>query len=270
MAATTLGKAVGHCAHCAGHVHAEPSLAFYQTAAAVFAVLLLTGVVGEIRDIRARISAAEEVPRTVWRYLFAITTILVFVMGGELVSLLTLLESPSSPEKWQQIVVGVCLFLSVLGIPLLALLSVAESRLKELTSLLRLRELAWIGRAILTLLLAALLAVGLHLVFTAFHRNPSAHRYHVFGTCVAGSCGLNERLLPRADSTKLGLLHDGDTVEIVCQVPGGKVTTPEGVSSRTWDRLVNGHYVSDVSVDTPRIGSRIPACLRHSRERRTR
>jgi len=246
----TLGRVVGKCPHCANPVHVQPSLAFYQTAAAVFAVLLLTGVVGEIRDIRTQI--AEDRPFTVAlrRHLFWATLIFIVVGAGELMALLVLLRSPSSPQQWQQIAVGACLLVSVVGIPLLALLPL----------LLQLQELAVVKRLLVVLMIVLLGAGGLYLLYTAIHQKATTYSYHVFGTCVAGSCGLNERKRPTIHSRRLGQLRDGDSVEIECQISGGKVTTPEGVTSKIWDKLSNGHYMSDVSIDTPPVGSQIPAC----------
>lgn len=249
-AATTLGRAVSGCAHCGGPVHQEPSFLFYQAAASVFAVLLLTGVVGEIRELRGQMSERSTLSTSLRRLLFGLTAILIVVMAGELIALLVLLESPSSPAEWQQVAVGACLGVSVLGIPLLALAPIL-GRLG--------RELGLIGRVLLASLLLALLAAGIYLLYTAIHR-PVPHRYQVFGTCVAGACGLNERSRPTIHSRRVGRVQDGDIVEIECQVRGEKVITPEGASSRLWDKLTDGRYVSDVSVDTPSIGSSIPAC----------
>jgi hypothetical protein len=250
LAATTLGRAVGECPHCANPVHIQPSLAFYQTAAAVFVVLLLTGVVGEIREIRTQIAEDKPFTPELRRHLFWATLIFIVVGAGELMALLVLLKSPSSPEQWQQIAVGVCLLVSVVGIPLLALLPL----------LLQLQELAVFKRLLVFVMVGLLAAGGLYLLYTAVHRKAATYSYHVFGTCVAGSCGLNERSRPTIHSRHLGQLEDGDIVTIVCQVQGGKVATPEGVTSKTWDKLSNGHYISDVSIDTPPVGSQIPAC----------
>lgn len=249
-AATTIGRAVGQCPHCANAVHVEPSLAFYQTAAAVFAVLLLTGVVGEIRDIRTQIAEDKPFTAALRGHLFWATVIFMVVGAGEFMALLVLLKSPSSPEQWQQIAVGSCLSVSVVGIPLLALLPL----------LLQLPELAVVKRLLVFVVVGLLAAGSLYLLYTAIHRKAATYSYHVFGTCLAGSCGLNERSRPTIHSRRLGQLRDGDVVKIVCQVEGGKVTTPEGVTSKIWDQLSNGHYMSDVSIDTPPVGSQIPAC----------
>lgn len=261
VATTTLGRAVSHCAHCAGTVHTDPSLAFYQTAAGVFAVLLLTGVVGEFRDIRTQLAGSTPIPQTLLRQLARMAAVLIVVMSGEFVALLVLLKAPAPPEQWQQVTVGVCLFVSVPGIPLLALLSLADGKSWEL---------GWIGRVILPVLAFILVAAGVYLVYTSVNRRPAAYAYHVFGTCVAGSCGLNERIRPTIHSRRVGQLQDGDLVEVACQIRGGKVTTPEGATSRIWDRLLNGHYVSDVSIDTPPVGSEIPICPRRNAETRRR
>jgi hypothetical protein len=249
VAAATLGRVVGRCVHCHNQVHAEPSLIFYQTAAAVFAVLLLTGVAGEIRDLRSRINGQPQPLSKPWRaYLAGVAGLMLLSISGELLSLAVILTRV--PHTAEQIAVAACLVLAVPGIPLLMLLSLWEDRLRELMA---------IARTVLVVFLIAAIGAGLSLLTTAFRTSPSV-TYNVFGTCVAGSCGLNERRRPTIHSQRLGQLQDGDIVRIVCQVKGGKVTTPEGVTSRIWDKLTNGHYVSDVSVDTPPVGSQIPAC----------
>ena len=251
VAAATLGRVVGRCAHCSNPVHAEPSLAFYQTAAAVFAVLLLTGVAGEIRDLRARLNGQPQPLSKPWRaYLAGVAGLMLLSISGELLSLVVILTRVPRPAE--QIAVAACLVLTVPGIPLLMLLSLWEDRLRELMA---------IARTVLIIFSVAALAAGVYLLSTAVRTSPS-DTYHVFGTCVAGSCGLNERKRPTIHSQRLGQLRDGDIVRIVCQIRGGKVTTPEGVTSRIWDKLTNGHYISDVSIDTPPVGSQIPACPR--------
>jgi len=74
--------------------------------------------------------------------------------------------------------------------------------------------------------------------------------FHVVNTCGAGSCKLTRREASRADGKALGTLPEGAPVDIVCQGQGGAVSAKAG-SSRIWDRLTDGSWVSDVYVDTP-------------------
>lgn len=251
MDAAPLLAAVGQCRQC---VPVEPntSLVFYQAASGAFAVLLLTGIAGEIRSIRDRMgteASDDPMPRSLRLQLVGITVLLVLAMGGELLSLSVLLDPP--PHKSEQIAVSILLATTVIGIPLLMLGSLVEYRP---------REFKRIGQAVLAILLVALVGVGLYLIAVAIEKNPKTYTYHVFGTCAAQHCGLNERDKPSVHAEPLGQLRDGDEVEIVCQLRGGLVRMPNDIRSRIWDKLDNGAYVSDIAVDTPPGGAPIPAC----------
>jgi|GEM_PF-6982522 len=251
MDGAQLLAAVGHCRQCVP-AEANTSLVFYQAATAAFAVLLLTGVAGEIRSIRERMGTEandDPMPRSLRLQLIGITALLIFAMAGELLSLLVLLDPP--PHKSEQIAVSVLLATTIIGIPLLMLGSLAEYRPQEFKR---------IGQLVLVVLLIALVGVGLYLIAVAIEKNPKTYTYHVFGTCAARHCGLNEREKPSTRAEPLGQLRDGDEVEIVCQQRGGLVRMPNGIRSRTWDKLDNGAYVSDIAVDTPPRGNLIPAC----------
>jgi len=87
----------------------------------------------------------------------------------------------------------------------------------------------------------------------------SGASYHVYGTS-PGHPGLNERTLPTKHSAPLGQLRDGDSVAVVCQTVGETQTNAQGVSTDIWDKLKAGGYVTDLHVDTPQIGTGIPAC----------
>lgn len=41
---------------------------------------------------------------------------------------------------------------------------------------------------------------------------------------------------------------------------GSHLVAPDGARSKVWDKLSNGAYVNDIAIDTPPIGSEIPAC----------
>jgi hypothetical protein len=77
----------------------------------------------------------------------------------------------------------------------------------------------------------------------------------VHGSCVGSVCGVYERSGPARSYAIEGSLGEGDPVAIVCQTEGEKVTGAFGGSSIIWDRLTDGHYVSDLFVDTPAIGT---------------
>ena len=245
--------AVGPCPQCAP-VEPTTSLLFYQAAAAAFVVLLLTGVAGEIRSLRERMAAEEAgpeqpMPRPLQLQLVGVSILLMFAMAGELISLLVLFDPP--PHKAEQLAVVVLLTITVIGMPALMLLSLSEYRPREFKAF---------AQVLLVSLLVLLVGVGIYLISVAIQKSPKTYTYHVYGTCAAGACGLNERAAPSADSEPLGQLRDGDEVEIVCQKEGRPVTAPNGRRSKTWDKLDNGAFVSDVAVDTPPAGNEIPAC----------
>lgn len=241
--------AVGPCSEC---TPAEPnsSLVFYQAAAAAFPVLLLTGIVGELRDIRSRLSSEYgPLSRALRAQLIGMAVLLAFVMAGELVALKVLLDPPAA--KPEQIAVSVFLAITVTGIPILMLISLGEYRP---------REMRLVGSVVIGLVLLLVVGTLLYLVATALEKDPKTFTYHVYGTCAAGACGLNERKAASLESEPLGQLRDGDEVEVVCQKRGGAVEAPNGLRSKVWDKLSNGAFVSDVAVDTPSVGSQIPAC----------
>jgi surface antigen len=88
--------------------------------------------------------------------------------------------------------------------------------------------------------------------------------YYVNGTCQEGECGLPIwsgagflGFLP------LGKKEDGDEVDLVCQSYGQMLTSKFGGTSRVWDKLTGGGWVSDFFVDTPERGvlsPPIPTC----------
>jgi hypothetical protein len=160
-----------------------------------------------------------------------------------------LIDPPAG--KLKQLIVSTLLAVTVVGIPTLMLLSLLEHRRKELKRVVQ---------VVIGALLVVLVAVAAYLVAVAADRSTTSYPYHVYGTCAAGACGLNERKEPSAKAEPLGQLRDGDRVQITCQANGERVRAPNGLESKIWDRLENGAYVSDIAVDTPPVGSEIPAC----------
>jgi hypothetical protein len=240
--------------HSAGTTAPTPHVGFYQAAASVFAVLLLTGVAGEMRDLREQIGKVrDDLPPRVVGNVLAVTIVLLAVLLGEFFSLAVLLEP--STESWAQIPVVVCLAISIPGIPTILFFSLWEGRIRDLKNF---SKLAFGGAGVILAL-----AAGFLLVLAI--ESSTGHSYHVYGTCATGQCGLKERSEPTTESADRGRLEDGDPVNVVCQVPGkgrgGKVTAKEGgLSSETWDKIASGNYVTDLFVDTPRVGDGIPAC----------
>lgn len=92
---------------------------------------------------------------------------------------------------------------------------------------------------------------------------PVSYVHHVVGTCSEGACGLKERSGPGySNYTQVGVVYDGNEIDIVCQTAGQPVYGLHATSA-IWDRLTNGSYVSDYYTDTPNIGTfspPIPQC----------
>ncbi|MFH8797129.1 SH3 domain-containing protein [Streptomyces sp. NPDC017941] len=69
----------------------------------------------------------------------------------------------------------------------------------------------------------------------------------------------NVRSGPGTSYEKVGRVKAGSRVSISCQRPGETVTGPTG-TSKIWDRIGNGRYVSDTYVRTGSNGYVAPRC----------
>jgi hypothetical protein len=101
-----------------------PNSSFYQAAAALLGVLLLTGVVTEVRATRTE--SIDDWQANQWsrRSLYGFLALSVVVLAGELAALTVLLRQEASPAL--QVVVGVSLILGLVGVPGLVFLGVAR------------------------------------------------------------------------------------------------------------------------------------------------
>ncbi|MEU3737022.1 SH3 domain-containing protein [Streptomyces sp. NPDC032198] len=70
---------------------------------------------------------------------------------------------------------------------------------------------------------------------------------------------VNVRSGPGTSYGKVGRLSAGTRVTIQCQKPGENVTGPTG-TSKLWDRIGSGRYVSDTYVRTGSDGYVAPRC----------
>jgi surface antigen len=80
---------------------------------------------------------------------------------------------------------------------------------------------------------------------------------------VAAGNTLSVRRKPRSTAKKIRSLKDGKRIVIVCQTNGSQVTGTFG-TSRLWDKLKKGGYVSDTYVNTGSDGRVAPECPRGS------
>lgn len=82
-------------------------------------------------------------------------------------------------------------------------------------------------------------------------------RYRISGTCVNGSCYVNECATPAVCGSgpeNRGELTEETAVDIVCQIRGEMAEAPNGNHSDVWDRLSTSLYVSDLYVSGTRSG----------------
>ena len=92
---------------------------------------------------------------------------------------------------------------------------------------------------------------------------PTGNTVHHGKVDVAAGNTLAVRKRPRTASKKLRKLKDGADVRIVCQTQGSQVTGTFG-TSRLWDKLKKGGYVSDTYVNTGSDGRVAPDCPKAS------
>ncbi|MCT7355716.1 SH3 domain-containing protein [Streptomyces sp. 15-116A] len=85
--------------------------------------------------------------------------------------------------------------------------------------------------------------------------DAAAVRYY----SVAPGVRLNVRSGPGTGYTLVRVLPEGAKVPIFCQTPGTTVTGPYG-TSKIWDNIDNGEYVSDAYVKTGSDGYVAPRC----------
>jgi hypothetical protein len=75
----------------------------------------------------------------------------------------------------------------------------------------------------------------------------------------AGYAYLNVKASPSTTSKTIRRVRSGTKALIVCQTKGSRVTGPYG-TSRLWDKLAHGGYVSDTRIYTGSDGRVAPAC----------
>lgn len=119
------------------------------------------------------------------------------------------------------------------------------------------QPLRWLKVAALAVALVGAFILGR--LFSADHNSePIVRRspYYVKGTETNGSGFLNEcsEPSPCAGKSPVGRLKEGEPVEIECQTIGGVAKAAGGQSSRIWDRLYTGAFISDLFVSTHGAG----------------
>lgn len=82
---------------------------------------------------------------------------------------------------------------------------------------------------------------------------------HPTGTVKTSGAALNVRSGPHTSDSVVGTVANGSTVTIYCQTEGDSVTGTYG-TSKIWDRIGTGKYVSDAYVYTGSDGQVAPNC----------
>jgi uncharacterized protein YraI len=75
----------------------------------------------------------------------------------------------------------------------------------------------------------------------------------------AVAADVNVRSGPGTSYEKVGRVSAGSRVTLYCQKPGETVTGPTG-TSKLWDRIGSGRYISDTYVRTGSDGYVAPRC----------
>ncbi len=91
----------------------------------------------------------------------------------------------------------------------------------------------------------------------------AAKSYPVYLTCADGVCSVNECVSPQpCGKHAVGRLKEGEMAEITCQTRGGRVPAHSPEGSNIWDKLVDGNYVTDYYIETPKTGEFTPGIRR--------
>jgi hypothetical protein len=225
---------------------------FYATSTIVLLALLITWLVGETRGLREDLIAElaggdmrSRIGRISGKFMLAVA---VGLGVGAVIALRVQFRGKSG--SWDGIVVWSSLGLGLVSVGFSVVLNVlVTSEITRNVALVR-----GLGLAKKSLPVAAALVLGL-LASPLVRKEPIGARFAVYGTCLAGGCGLKQRRGPGPDFPEVDRrerLNDGDQVLVACQTEGPP--PPGRYKSRVWDLLSTGRYVSDVFVETRNRG----------------
>lgn len=236
-----------------------PPPAFYQAASGLLSVLLLSGVVAEMRARRDADGDAGSA-QPAWEVgLFVVVCVVVII--GEVFALNAIVNTP---PPWEQVVIGFAVIVGVMIVPLMICLSLVR-KLSPRTPARRIVSRVTGGLFAATVVVVVVVTVNVVSSGRPGLGSP-ALGYRVAGTCANDACGLNAHTDPSADApipAQKPAFQDGDELRIVCQASGGSVRSRDGAQSRIWDQLADGLWVSDLFVNTPGAGTftrAIPKC----------
>ena len=226
-----------------------PPPGFYQAVASIFAVLLLSGVITELRALggveegeNRALSRADHVRLSLF------TLMCLLLLAGEVVTLDVLVDPPV--RQWQHAIISVALLVGLLAVPSMAFTQVWQRLSPRARTPALIGGIAALGVALATI---GVLVVSAGEFGIGSFNVPKLFATRVYGTCANGHCGLHMHTLPDANAPRIGTLADGTGVFIVCQSLGMTFTSG-GTASRVWDRLTRGGWVSDLYLATPETG----------------
>jgi hypothetical protein len=106
---------------------------------------------------------------------------------------------------------------------------------------------------VITVALVIAVGIGFTIGFLIGDESPTVvaapGAYHVGNTCYDGVCTVNVcRTHQVCGEENVGELREGTAIEIECQTKGGMANGSQGETSRIWDRLPSGYYISDLFV----------------------
>jgi MFS family permease len=240
---------------------------FYQAAASLFGVLLLTGVVAELRVARDR---EPDSRRSRIRAVYGFVALTLVVLVGEFASLTVLLNQHSS--RVLQLIVGVALIVGILGVTGLALLSI----IRPLIDISKLRRRAVVagsfgfGTAVGVAAAFALVPGIFHQASVGSATKPSGAAQ---GTRVMNaSGGIYWRSAPDWNTPEKNLgsgVYPSTRIQVVCYEMGA--ANVPGSQDGMWERArwvsgpgsgsgwINEHFIDDGSpFGFPSRG--VPAC----------
>jgi hypothetical protein len=148
-------------------------------------------------------------------------------------------------EAWERATISISVVLALVGV------------LADFFSLMPVRgTVTTRSRSMLTLAGTFIAVAGVTIAFVLVQSTPAALNqgvvFVVYGTCLSGSCGLNQRAGPGPEYRIVGpRLSDGKQVSIECLAKG---RPPPGASWPWWDRVRPGSFISDAFVDRPKNG----------------
>lgn len=234
---------------------------FYTTTITVLLALLITWLVAEARGLRedliAELTASDATSRVGRIPGASMLAVAIVLAVGALTALRV--QFRGRADSLDEILIWASLGLGFVSVAFSLVLNVfATSEIPRNDAFVR---TLGVGKRLVPATVALVFGVLASPLVRKDHVRLVGAKFAVYGTCLTGGCGLNQRRGPGpAFGDVGGRLNDGDQVLVVCQTTG---SPPAGYDNRVWDLLPNGRYVSDVFVDTPNrngFSSGLPRC----------